>query len=260
MNEEKFDRLFDAALSQAAKNHNFSPESERSWLVVEKQVKRRIRSKSRLKMLPYVAASFILGALLFGSPAMTQAMSPFYQKVKVYGENIVRIIFESVDISSGTSPKTSPPPEYSPSVDGEDLPVGQNTEENHHDLSEAAKQLAFNAPMINYLPDGVNLKNVKTIRSINQDKATTGVLFFSGEQSINFTISFRVLAPGEKLSTNIHGEGVRFESIKINNIEAFLMLAEDGSSSIEYIEKQLFISIVGNLSKDEIIKVARNIN
>jgi hypothetical protein len=69
-----------------------------------------------------------------------------------------------------------------------------------------------------------------------------------------------MLEPNEKLSSSSRGSDITFEVVKLNGTDAYLFLAKDGTSSIEFMIGGMYESVVGSLSKDEVIKVAQNIN
>lgn len=257
-NDENFDEMFDKAFEQALNEHDFVPESSESWNKFEKKIKFRARRKKRLKL----AVSFILVALLLGSPVVTKvfAFNPFYTAFKNVQHGIVTLIFGSED-NRNTKANTAPPPgKIIPSdSSGHKVESGDTTQQKFDSLEEAKTSLAFVPPHINYVPNGIVLKNVLDIFPHGSGKATTAVLFYYGPKNKHYTITIRFIQNGEKITSGYQKNGGQFEKVKIDNVEAYLFLAKDGTTSIEYMSEGKYISIIGNLKKDEIIKVAKGI-
>ena len=93
MNKEDFDRVFDAAFEEAARNHLPSPDPDPSWSKIETILKER-HAKRKFRPLPYaVAASFLIGAFILGSPTVTKAFNPFVQTIKNIQAGVVSFIF-----------------------------------------------------------------------------------------------------------------------------------------------------------------------
>jgi hypothetical protein len=260
MNKSQFDELFDTAFEQSVSNHEFVPDSEFSWEKVENRLKRRSRRNNLLKMLPFAAASFLLGAILFGLPVMTNAVSPFFHTIKAIEKSLVRIVFGSESVTT-TKPKTAPPPDQ-PNQEsrqpGQDVNSGDTVQQSFSSWEEAAKYVAFPLPRIKYVPEECKLNNILTIYPHGTGKATTAVFMYIGTDN-QYMITIRLLEKGEKLSSGYREDDGEFKTIKINNIDAYLFLTKDGSSSIEYMVGGVYISIVGNLNKTEIVHVADNI-
>jgi hypothetical protein len=256
MNKSQFDELFDTAFEQSASNHEFIPDPEESWGKVENLLKHRSRRNNIFKMLPFAATSFLLGAILFGLPVMTNAISPFFHTIKTIEKSLVRFVFGS-ELDTTTKPKTAPPPDQ-PNNEGQDVNSGDTVQQSFSSWEAAAKYVAFSLPRINYVPEEFKLNNILNIYPHGTGKATTVVLMYIGTEN-QYTIAIRLLGKGEKLTSGYREGDGEFKTIKINNIDAYLFLTNDGSSSIEYMVGGLYISIIGNLNKTEIVRVADNI-
>jgi hypothetical protein len=259
MNQEKFDEMFDEAFEAAAKKHDFVPDSEASWEKVQKRLIRRYKRKQFFKALPYIAASFVLGAFLFGTPITTKAFTPFFQNIKAIQQNVVSLIFGS-DEQTVTKPKTSPPNEAPhASSAGHDVNAGETAQFSYTTWEEASSNLAFRPPNIMYIPDGFKISNVLNIVPHGTGKATTSIVNYANSSGKNYSITFRLVERNEKITSGLPKDGGKYEEIKINDAAAFLYETNDGSSSIEFMSGGIYICVLGNLSKAETQKVAQNI-
>lgn len=119
MNKREFDDLFDKAFDEAAKEQSFVPDSEESWKRVERRLEKKRTRKARLKLLPYIAASFVLGALIFGTPTATEAFNPFIKAVASITDDVVSIVFGAGG-KKDTKALTPPPPGVSETGGGGD--------------------------------------------------------------------------------------------------------------------------------------------
>lgn len=121
--EEYFDAAFDLAFDEAfdqALSAPPAPDSQQmhqSWLRVQKEITRIAVRKKRmrtLKLSVVVAASLTIGGVIFSLPSGTQAVSPFVQSIKDWGNGMKSIIIEDRTAQLGADPstaKTLPPPE-----------------------------------------------------------------------------------------------------------------------------------------------------
>ncbi len=114
-----FDMAFDEAFHQAASAtpaSNTEP-MRQSWLRVQKEISRVGARKKRMRTIRLsviVAASVTIGAVIFSMPTGTQAVSPFVQSIKEWGNGMKSIVIEDRTTHFGADPstaKTPPPPE-----------------------------------------------------------------------------------------------------------------------------------------------------
>lgn len=114
-----FDMAFDEAFHQAVSAtpaSNTEP-MRQSWLRVQMEIdqlgvrKKRMRT---IRLSVIVAASVTIGAVIFSLPSGTQAVSPFVQSIKDWGNGMKSIVIEDRTTKLGADPstaKTPPPPE-----------------------------------------------------------------------------------------------------------------------------------------------------
>ncbi|OPH00122.1 hypothetical protein B2I21_03900 [Chryseobacterium mucoviscidosis] len=115
-----FDMAFDEAFHQAVAATPTVSNTEpmrQSWLQVQKEIARIGGRKKRMRTIRLsviVAASVTIGAVIFSLPSGTQAVSPFVQSVKEWGNGVKSIVIEDRTTQLGADPstaKTPPPPE-----------------------------------------------------------------------------------------------------------------------------------------------------
>jgi hypothetical protein len=111
-----FDEAFHQAVSATPTVSNTEP-MRQSWLQVQKEIARVGVRKKRMRTIRLsviVAASVTIGAVIFSLPSGTQAVSPFVQSVKEWGNGVKSIVIEDRTTQLGADPstaKTPPPPE-----------------------------------------------------------------------------------------------------------------------------------------------------
>lgn len=111
-----FDEAFHQAVSATPTVSNTEP-MRQSWLQVQKEIARIGARKKRMRTVRLsviVAASVTIGAVIFSLPSGTQAVSPFVQSVKEWGNGVKSIVIEDRTTQLGADPstaKTPPPPE-----------------------------------------------------------------------------------------------------------------------------------------------------
>ncbi|BBH22454.1 hypothetical protein Back11_37990 [Paenibacillus baekrokdamisoli] len=259
MNKDEFDRMFDDAFDEASNNYVTVPDSTASWKRVEDVVRRRQKRLQRLKVLPYVAASFLLGAFIFGTPTVTKAFTPFFHTIKSIQIDVVSLIFGSKD-KADTEPKTSAPGDSGSTSEGSDMYNGEMIERQYNTWEEASKQVAFAPISINYVPKELKQTDITLYFRQTQERAGKAVLLYDNNASQRLMITIRVLDKNETLTSNNTKKSGTVETIKINSNEAYLFIANDNRVSLEYMTVNMYVSISGSLSKEEMIKVAKNIN
>ncbi len=253
--DEEFDLLFDRAIAEASGKHEFVPDPEISWMKVKKQLGRRAKRRSRMKVLPYIAASFLVGAVLLGGPVKSQAF-PFFHAVKSIQDDVVKLIFGSGGDDT-VKPKTAPPPEHSEPEGSVDEPGGATEQQSFHSLKDAKAHADMELPAMNYVPEGYVLKEAMVLSS-KKGKSESAILNYSKGEGKMLTVMVRKVKAGEQVTTggDLNGRA-DYKEIKIGGSNAYLFHSEkDGLSSLEYMRSELFISIYGELSPEEIARIA----
>ncbi|KKC48897.1 hypothetical protein VE23_20370 [Paenibacillus sp. D9] len=256
--DEEFDQMFDRAIAEASGKHEFVPDPEISWMKVKKQLGRRAKRRSRMKMLPYIAASLLVGAVLLGAPVQSQAF-PFFHAVKSIQDDVVKLIFGS-DGDNAVEPKTAPPPEHSGPEGSTDEPGGATEQQSFHSLKDAKAHADMELPAMNYVPDGYELKEAMILSS-KKGKSESAILNYSNGEGKIFTVTVRKVRAGELVTTGGELNGkADYQEIKIDGINGYLFHSEnDMGVSLEYMKSDLFILIYGELSPEEITQIAEDI-
>lgn len=258
MEKDKFDQIFDEAFDEAAKNLT-TPDPTASWNRIEIRLKRRSKRRIWLHILPYLVASFILGAALFGTPTSTKAFSPIFQHIKSFKNDVVSFIFGSLD-TTNTTPKTAPPPDVSSETSGGlDVAVGQLIEQHYSSWTEVTQQNVFPPVAIEYIPDGFKQSDIILFFKPTQETAIKAVLLFTNEANERFILTMNLLGRNETITSNNDTTNGTLETIPIHDSEAYLFITADNRKILEYLYTNLHISISGSLSKEDLIKIAENI-
>ncbi|TCZ80169.1 DUF4367 domain-containing protein [Paenibacillus albiflavus] len=274
MNDADFDKLFDQALEQATIQHQTTPDPTASWKRVEGMLRRQKKKSHLLKMLPYIAASFVLGAVLFGSNVATNAFPPFFHGIESIQKDMYSFVFGTTDgeiKKALTSAPTDEPmnepmnePMYGPNVnskgipDGTDISVGLNTERSFKSWEEARPLVLFSQVNVNYIPKDLNVKEILLFFHPNKVQANQAVLIYTSDTK-RLLIKFDLLEENQVLTATANKNDGTLETIQINNTDAYLYVSNNGDVSLQYMTMNLYISISGNVSKEEIIQVANNI-
>lgn len=260
--QDERDEQFDAAFAEAVKNHDFTPNFEQSWQRMEKRLARRRRNRTRLRMLPYAAVSFLLGALLFGSPSASKAFDPFFQTVKSLPHGVVNVFYGSNERDeNAVKAKTAPPPGYEPAPDsgGSGAPLGVSTQAEFASAEEAAEKADFKLPRMGYTPEGFKVDQILGAFMPGSSKASSVAWIYTKGDDGRYTIQFQHLSGNSKMSTDYREEDGKLEIVRLHGVDAYLFETKDGYTSLEYLQGSIYTSIVGNLSKEQILKVAENI-
>jgi len=214
-------------------------------------------------MLPYIALSFVLGALLFGTPKFSRAFAPFFDNLQNVQDGLVHVVIGSQAVVT-TKPKTAPPPGYQPPStedhkSGET--IGVSTEANYDSWEEASKNLAFDPPAIGYVSPGYKLDHVLVSTPFQKDKANLAALVYlpTDQDSGGYSILIKQIATGEKISSDYNENDGKLEILDIDGKQGYLFLTNDGYSGLDFRYGQLYVSISGDLDREQILQVGKQI-
>jgi len=256
VNKEEFDKLFDQAFEESVQNHNFTPDAGPSWEKLQSQLAKKKRRKSQLRALPYIAASFILGAFLFGTPTASNAFQPLFQAVVTIKDDVVRIVFGEKN-TNNVVPKTPPPPgddnvfiqETVPS-DGSSA-VFESKRVNYKTWEEAAPFLDFHVPEIHYIAEGFQLMDVNLIYDqVDSPSPRVAVITYINDEGFVYSITFQRILPGTFYKIG-GGAGIDVETLEIGNIKNYITTTKDGTVAQEFVIDDIRVSIIGPLSHEE---------
>jgi len=253
MKKEDFDRLFDLALEDAAKKMP-APDPDLSWAKIEDKFRRtRMRPPNRWVSYSAIAASFLLGALIFSTPSVSNAFNPLVAAVKELQSDVVAFVLGHRNVNEKEA-KTVAPSE----ADGGQAESNIPDQNNISSWEGARLHLAFPTPEIRYIPDGYKFNRV-ILFSDGGPKATAAVLFYtSGNDYIKIAIesvkSNKLVAAGSDMA------GSDIDEIEINGYKALMYMDNNGRKSIEFMRGDIIISILGSLSVEELVKIAEGIS
>ncbi|MGG1876550.1 DUF4367 domain-containing protein [Paenibacillus sp. 7541] len=260
--EGSFDEQFDQAFERAASRSSIAADEEskrQSWQQVKQQLdqlKRKKQRRRRFRLTGIVAASVAIGAFLFSPPTMTQAVTPFYQQIKNWGDGVVNMMFGRQSPAPEHGAVTAPPPDMVQhhGQSDEDVYVEELTTEYHH-LTEAQikERLAFPLPEFGYMPEGYVLDEMSALGSAQEEPVYDLALHYAnGDQRLYVHLysldnSASVALPGEVTS-----------QLKLDSgIEA--AFSEGRYNSLKFMMNEVVYFIIGDVSKEELVKIANNI-
>ncbi|OBR65917.1 hypothetical protein A7K91_18285 [Paenibacillus oryzae] len=256
-----FDEAFDKAFESAVKEQTFVPDSDESWLRVQQALAKKAKRNAKLKLLPYVAASFLLGAFLFGTPAATSAFTPFIKSVAIYTDNVVNIIFGTRDAKE-VKPITAPPPEQE---DNDMAEISEQTQSSGVSIlsftnwGEAREQLPFMSSGQHIFPEYYQMKAATIVVHENTKQLLSARLQYEGENGESFRLFFRPFNKQEDLFTATDNAKNKFERLSLLQTEAYLTVGSDGNNQIEFALNDLYIAITTTLERERLLEIAKSI-
>ncbi len=263
MNEDKFDELFDKAFENAAKTipPTFVADHRGTWFNIQRAMKRTERKRAfqrRIGLFGVIAASILIGALLFGNPVVTKAFNPFYQSIKELPGQLVTFIFGTQDqLENGA--KTKPPTDEGMSSN----PTADHNLVNSGDLQivtitseEAKASVNFPLPSFGYLPEGHTLTRIEIF--LNPDEIVSNQILFTytDEDQHLLRITMNKLVNDSVLGSGANTSEATVEEIGLKHGIGYLTLSEEGTNKLEFLLTNIYVHIMGYVSKDEIIKLA----
>ncbi len=263
MNEDEFDELFDKAFDNTAKNMppTFVPDHRKTWQNIQQEMKKMERKQTfrrRMNLIGVAAASVLLGAVLFSSPVVTKAFNTFYQSVKDLPGQVVAFFFGNQD-KSGEGAKTKPPtdgeitdnPTNSPnSVIGGELQTITVT------LGEAKEKVNFPLPSFGYTPEGHVLTRINIFLNPGETLSNQIVFTYTNEDNRLLRITLNKLEKDSALGSGADISEATVEEIQLKHGTGYLTLSQKGANKLEFLMTNIYVHIMGYLSKDEIIKLA----
>jgi hypothetical protein len=259
VNKEEFDRLFDTAFEEAVHTRLAAPDPSTSWSNVERRLRSRSKRRTVYKLLPSVVASFILGAVIFGSPAVTQAFDPIVQSIKEMQAGVVTLVFGRQS-SNDTKAKTPPPPDGPVATEGAVLDSGSLEHKHYATWEEASGHTDFSSIKINYVAKDFELSDAFLSVKSGEKIAKIAVISYANRTSNkSYRVRLRWMEKGEILTSSNDKNAGKLEEVKINGQPAYLFTTTDDRRSLEYLLGNLYVAISGGLTSDEIVHVGENI-
>lgn len=254
MHKEDFDKWFDDAFDQLRDKSDI-PDYRPSWDKVKKSLKIKEKRRMRNRMfrnVSVIAASMLLGAILFSSTPITTAFNPFYQTIKQLPGDIVTIFFGNEDNTYDDAKTLPPANEY----DNSNLEVDIGPTEIITTSFEQARDKAnFTLPAFSYIPHGYQFEKTELFMTPGEDLSKKVRFTFRG-QSNALWVTFIQLENNMTITSGSTKANV--EEIEFYFGIGYLTLAHDGSSKIEVLKGDIYISVLGYLEKDELIRFMEN--
>lgn len=261
MIKDDFDRLFDQAFDEAAMQHTAAPEPHASWEQMAITIKKRNRNVIHKRYLPYIAVSFVLGGFIFGSSGVSKAVTPFINTVKTLQEGAVSFIFGSRESNLSAVARTAPPPDVIASADAKSIVQQRSVMEKKYTTWESATpHVSFASLSIGYVPSRYELTEVRLYASNENDKAEEAILLYANDKLQRYVLSIKEMQSTMTLTAPDHvGRGI-VETVTLpSGLSAYLMTLEDQRISLDYMFNRLLVSITGDISKQDALKIAQHI-
>lgn len=264
--DDWFDEAFDEAFDRAASRHSLptSDESKRqSWQQVKLQVERLNKRKQRRRKYQYagvIAASMAFGAFMFSQPAVTQAVSPIYQQIVDWGNGIAGQIFGKNTPVDDSKALTPPPPDVSSTPNTDQVPEAELVEtedipfsDSDQSLIKSQQRVNFNIPKAGYIPDGFAFSEATGISDSENGPIYDLHVHYMNADGKVLTITYVEML--DNRSVGVGGE-VK-ETIKLDS-GATAYLSETTLRFL-YDNDQILVMISGFFPKEELLKVANNL-
>lgn len=257
MSEDPFDRLFEEAMDQAVKNKGDIPDPGESWKRVEAKLKRSRKRRNRLRVLPYVASSFLIGALLFSS-GLTKAFTPLFDSLMQVGDGVTRVVFGTEEVINEPLLEPTYPPEDTSKKEDFQIIDSEVSHTVYHTWEEAVSAFPYPLPLQPKVPEGFTLDRVDLYLSsptAPSEQACAIFTYFDAEKHVIF-LTFELLGEGSKMKTNYKEKDGTLRVLKFRDKDAYLFETTDGSSSFELVLGKMYVSLVGTVPADTILSMA----
>jgi hypothetical protein len=266
MNIDNFDTEFEIAFEEASKQHEFiTPDHSSSWNKIKVKMDRRSRwkkIKSTYSKLGIIAASILLGAIIFGMPTPIKAFSPFFTLIKSLPGNVVEYVFGSHDSENNTKAKTEPPPD----VNQGQGPIDQNAKASSNmstkeiiNMDEAKKRVSFQVPETSYIPDGFTQLNMVIFSNNSATPVDQITINYIDPNGKTYKLVMSKLKHDSMITSGSNKDSGSVEEVTVNSGKAYLTIEKNQKLDFEFMFHQVFIVIVGDLTKDEVIKIANGL-
>ncbi|WP_226035475.1 DUF4367 domain-containing protein [Aquibacillus saliphilus] len=212
--------------------------------------KRNINFHSYSKWIGIACVLLIISSLLLLSPGNGSAFSKVTDIFQKAQGKVVNLFFSS-DVNQEDQQDT-------PS--SEDFIIVENSTFDSEQVSlEDAKTIAtFPVRIPKDIPSPFSLKDVTILKKKNSEGSNEIVLNYSGNE--------REFIINEKFEEGSFGSGVtadsddtQVEQISLNGKEASFLNYKNGTTRLIWLDQSYYFSISGQLSKEEIINVAKSL-
>lgn len=266
--DDWFDEAFDEAFDRAASRSSLPTDNEskrQSWQQVKLQIgksNKRKQRRRRLQLSGVVAASMLIGALIFSQPTVTQAVSPIYQQIMDWGNGITGQIFGKKEPVDPSKALTAPPPDITPMPDSSrQVPSAELVEtedvtfaDSDESLVESQKRVLFNIPQIGYIPKGFEFYEATGIAENESAPILDLHLHYKNADEKVFYID--LIDMSSERSIGLGGKVTETLTLKSG---AVAYLTETNLRFLHDNDK-ILVNISGLFSREEFIKIANGIH
>ncbi len=250
--DQQLDTLLQRAIKEKLKDTaiHILP-SQPSWQQIEKAIRddNKPSRRFRIKHIVWVASLLVTILFITGIPQNTTAFTKLFHILDAWKDDVVRIVSKSPDQNEGEA--MTPPPKK------EDV-----TRENNKSgpsivsLEEARKQLSFPPRLSDDLQKiGYTLTRVIISPNGNNQKGDSIRLEYEGENGYFYIIEERVPIPYSR-NKDLDGE---VEEIMIGENVGILIDVENSFLSLFWVDEGVLIKIFGNITKSDMIMIAKGL-
>ncbi|WP_170287084.1 hypothetical protein [Paenibacillus faecis] len=269
-----FETKFDQAFQQAVEALPFYTDADRrkSWEHIREKLNRdKIRRKRRkqMQLAGIVAASMLIGGVIFSPPLATQAISPIYQELKNWGNGVTQLVFGNGRQTDSTGVMASIPAvqpdegEAQPTRKSIHLVASNVSEVVKVSEEEARESLDFPLPNLTYIPERFQLQSIEIIipAELQGDPNPFGKsahLRYRSDQGHFLRISFDLLLQNETMTmTNLYAE--KTEEVELDNGSIAYLSTGHGKAKINLMLGNVHFMAYGQVSREEILRIANGI-
>ncbi|GBF12255.1 DUF4367 domain-containing protein [Tepidibacillus sp. HK-1] len=229
---------------------------EEAWEAIQKKLrennnpwKRFFRSKKKSLYTSSLILILLLTAILIpqNGSAFSKVTEIFF---KVKGP--VTQLFTRV--SSQTDQKGKNPP---PDSDQFSVVEGSEIVSVQMSLEEAKKNTAFPIKIPKQVPSEFNLMNVTVLQQQNEKSDNIYLHFRSDTRS--FSINEMTIGDGFGSGSIVDTDDTKVEKVLWYDREASLLTFKNGIVKLFWVDQNLYYSIEGQLTKEEIIQIAKSL-
>lgn len=244
MEEKDFNKMFDEYYDEATKQVKGIPDSTLAWDRLRKILDKRRRRQhwiKRLMIASVIILSMSIGAVLSNSPQIAKAISSIVQQIKKLEDGSVSFFFGS-----------------SPQSESEASITEGEVERIDITLEEINSLEGVPLPNLTFLTEDFKVNHVWLYHnklSKKKDKMRIQIRNIESEHVIN--IHFSLLGLDENLISG-GNEGTTEEKLSMGSI-GYFSPAGEGRHAIEFLISSIHVLILGEISKDDIIRLSNRI-
>jgi hypothetical protein len=259
MNKAQLDLMFDEAFEAAAEqipSKGTTPDYRLSWLRVQQRLISQRRGKgirSKLSKLAVIAASLMLGAVIFGNTQAARAIEPIYATLKEYPSGVMGFFFGRAEDIDSSKAKTAPPPAFAEGLDI--IEMNKNLHMAVVTQAQASKLTSFRAPVFKFIPVGYSFYQAQVYFYDRKEKADQVIYSFITDKEKAMSVTMQKTQPNTGLGISTVEEGVTVKKIQLSGGPAILTSATNGSHSLETMIGQIHISMSGIVPANELIRM-----